>query len=139
LDLKILQLVIDFGFVVLIWAVQLVIYPSFKYYNTDNLIKWHRLYTLRVTYIVLPLMFTQLVITILNAWNHSNLISILSLFIVLMLWLLTFLVFVPIHQKIDTANTTSSDLDHLVSKNSYRTFLWSFLFLLSLTNFVYYT
>lgn len=138
MDLKTLQLVIDFGFAVLIWAVQLVIYPSFKYYNPDNLTKWHRSYTSRVAYIVLPLMLTQLVITIIKAWYQSNLISIISLVVVLILWLLTFLVFVPIHQKIDNESASSTHLDELVSKNWNRTILWTFLFLLSLINFVYY-
>lgn len=138
MDLKTIQLVIDFGFAVLIWAVQLIIYPSFKYYGTENLVKWHRIYTMRVTYIVLPLMFTQLIITIINVWNQLNIISISSLTIVLILWLLTFIVFVPIHQKIDNETAVSNDLDELISKNQYRTFLWTVLFLLSLINFVYY-
>lgn len=138
MDLKTIQLVIDFGFVILIWAVQLVIYPGFKYYNVDNLIKWHRVYTSKVTYIVLPLMLTQLVITIASAWYQKHLINITSLIIVLILWLLTFLIFVPIHHKIDNESARSTDLDKLVSKNWIRTILWTFLFLLSLINFVYY-
>ena len=28
---------VDFGLVVLIWLVQLIIYPSFRYYNTAEL------------------------------------------------------------------------------------------------------
>lgn len=138
MDLKTIQLVIDFGFVILIWAVQLVIYPGFKYYNGDNLIKWHRVYTSRVTYIVLPLMLTQLTTTIASTWYQKHLISITSLIIVVILWLLTLLIFVPIHHKIDDESAHSTDLDKLVSKNWIRTILWTFLFLISLINFVYY-
>ena len=57
MSLDLARLLIDFGFVVLIWAVQLVIYPSFGFYAKANLFEWHKSYTARVTYIVLPLMF----------------------------------------------------------------------------------
>ena len=56
MNLEYIRLLVDAGFIVLIWAVQLVIYPSFKFYSNANLLKWHRLYTKRVTVIVLPLM-----------------------------------------------------------------------------------
>ena len=71
-------------------------------------------------------------------WFKTNLISITSLTIVSMQWILTFLVFVPIHKKIDNSNATLSDLENLVSKNRIRTVLWTVLFLLSVINFIYY-
>ncbi|MEO1009857.1 MAG: hypothetical protein AAFX53_01035 [Bacteroidota bacterium] len=58
---EILRLLCDFGLVVLIWSVQLIIYPSFQFYNPIELLLWHGIYVHRITYVVLPLMVGQLV------------------------------------------------------------------------------
>lgn len=136
MKIEILQLLIDFGFVILIWAVQLVIYPSFKFYNPENLLKWHRLYTQKITFIVLPLMLAQLIITIVHVWQATSIFTILSLVIVVLLWLLTFMVFVPLHQSIDKALNDNTTVAKLVEKNKIRTFLWSLLFVLSAINYL---
>lgn len=132
------RLLIDFGFVVLIWAVQLVIYPSFGYYSKENLYNWHRSYTTRVTFIVLPLMFSQLVLAVIQLWQNQNWFTILSIIIIASLWLLTFLVFVPLHVSIDENVPRENVTDKLVTKNWIRTFLWTLLFVLSLVH-LYFT
>ena len=101
MSLDLARLLIDFGFVVLIWAVQLVIYPSFGFYTKANLFEWHKSYTNRVTLIVLPLMFSQLILSCLQLWNIQNWYTIVSFVIIIILWLQTFLIFVPLHQSID--------------------------------------
>ena len=134
MTLDLIRLLIDFGFVILIWTVQLVIYPSFAYYSPSNLFKWHRLYTLRVTFIVLPLMFSQLVIAMVQLWNFQNWYTIGSSVLILVLWLLTFMVFVPLHQSIDKGDPKDNVCQKLVSKNWMRTVLWSILFVFSALN-----
>ena len=129
------RLLIDFGFVVLIWAVQLVIYPSFGFYSRENLYKWHRSYTIRVTFIVLPLMFSQLVLAVIQLWQTQNWYTILSAIVILMLWLLTFLIFVPLHQSIDNNVPIENVCNKLVYKNWMRTLLWTFLFVLSIVHY----
>ena len=64
MSIAVLRLGIDFGLVVLIWMIQLIVYPSFLHYTTTNLIKWHRKYTPLIGYIVGPLMLLQLGISI---------------------------------------------------------------------------
>lgn len=135
MKIELLQLLIDFGFAVLIWAVQLVIYPSFKFYSAENLLIWHRLYTKKITFIVLPLMLAQLIITSVHLWQIVNLFTIISMAIVVYLWLLTFSVFVPLHQSIDAAINDHSTVTKLISKNKSRTFLWSLLFVVSSLNY----
>jgi len=122
---------IDFGFVVLIWAVQLVIYPSFKYYSKENLFVWHKRYTLRVTYVVLPLMLTQLVLVCIQLYQTQNWYTVSSAVIIFVLWLQTFLVFVPLHQSIDANQPKLNVCDQLIQKNWWRTVLWSALFVIS--------
>ncbi|MEQ9363414.1 MAG: hypothetical protein RIF32_04185, partial [Leptospirales bacterium] len=51
-----------FGLVVLIWLVQLVIYPAFMYADAEQFTDWHRVYTERVSLVVVPLMLGQLVL-----------------------------------------------------------------------------
>ena len=130
------RLLIDFGFVILIWAVQLVIYPSFTYYTSPNLYHWHRSYTKRVTIIVLPLMFSQLILGIVQLYQVQDWFSILSIVVIVSLWLQTFLVFVPLHQSIDNNTPIDNVCNKLVKYNWMRTILWTLLFIISLINFL---
>ncbi len=136
MTLELIRLLIDFGFVVLIWCVQLVIYPSFAHYSEANLLKWHRSYTKRVTYIVLPLMFSQLILGVLHIFQIRNWYTILSLILIFILWVLTFRVFVPLHFSIDNNNPVPNVCQKLIRKNWLRTVLWTLLFLISLVNFL---
>lgn len=129
------RLLIDFGFVVLIWAVQLVIYPSLGYYTKYNLYRWHRSYTTRVTFIVLPLMFSQLILGTIQLWQAQNWFTILSAVVIITLWLLTFLIFVPLHQSIDNNRPVDNVCNKLVIKNWTRTVLWTFLFIVSIVHY----
>ena len=136
MTLALLRLLIDFGFVVLIWCVQLVIYPSFAHYTNENLLKWHRSYTKRVTYIVLPLMFSQLILGVIDLFQYRNWYTILSLVIIFVLWWLTFKIFVPLHFSIDENRPVDNVCPKLVTKNWWRTTLWTLLFIISLMNFL---
>ena len=136
MNIEIMRLLIDAGFVVLIWAVQLVIYPSFKFYTKAHLFQWHRSYTKRVTFIVLPLMASQLVLAIIHLIKTQNFYTIFSITIIVTLWLLTFLIFVPLHQSIDTGKPVKNVCLKLEKKNWIRTLLWSFLFIISFFNYL---
>ncbi len=135
MSLDLARLLIDFGFVVLIWAVQLVIYPSFGFYTKTNLFEWHKSYTTRVTFIVLPLMFSQLILSCLQLWYTQNWYTIVSFVIIIILWLQTFLILVPLHQSIDINEPVKDACYKLVRKNWGRTLLWSLLFIISLIYF----
>ena len=135
MSLDFARILIDFGFLVLIWAVQLVIYPSFSYYSSANLFNWYKKYTKRVTIIVLPLMFSQLIITIIQLWNIQDWYTIISLLVLVILWLLTFLIFVPLHQSIDNNAPIENVCFKLESKNWIRTLLWTLLFTISIVHY----
>ena len=132
MDLFIYRLLFDFGLLVLIWLVQLVIYPSFQYYSKKELVEWHQRYTIQVTYVVLPLMLGQLIIAILQFKNVNSApmaqYTELSLLLILALWLSTFLQFVPMHNKISNGDFNEELLLKLVRKNWIRTILWTLLF-----------
>lgn len=129
--IEVLRLLIDFGLVVLIWMVQLVVYPSFLYYRNDDLVVWHRKYTSLIGSIVSPLMLLQLGISMYQITMAINLYTIISLVIVGILWTITFLQFVPIHNIISKGSVSDSMLFSLVKKNWTRSFLWTLLFIYS--------
>jgi hypothetical protein len=127
------KLLSDFGLVVLIWLVQLVIYPSFQYYKTDDLDQWHSIYTGRITIVVLPLMLSQLVLSVfLSIQSAWMLFEIIDTILVVMTWLSTFTIFVPLHQNIDQNKDLQHSIYKLINYNWIRTFIWSIIFVLNL-------
>ncbi len=131
MTVAIIRLLLDFGLVVLIWMIQRIVYPSFLHYSAENLVIWHKEYTSRFSVIVIPLMFGQLGISIYQAILLTNLYTVVSLVIVILLWVSTFLQFVPIHSGISKGLISKKKLNSLVSKNWLRTFLWSLLFVMN--------
>jgi hypothetical protein len=131
-----ISLLVDAGLVVLIWLVQLVIYPSFIYYQPKDLLKWHQEYTTRLAFVVIPLMLSQLVLAIIAVVYELHIMNTCSLFIVLFLWIFTFTSFAPLHHKISEGNTNQSLLQLLIQRNWIRTFLWSFLFVFHLIAYI---
>jgi len=126
-----IRLLVDFGLMVLIWMVQLLIYPSFAYYSGEALLRWHKKYTPRITVVVLPLMLGQLILYGALIQEVKTVYAIGSFCIVLLLWLLTFAVFVPLHKSITNGSHTEDSLRKLTAYNWARTLLWTVLFLWS--------
>lgn len=135
MDLEQLRILIDFGLVVLIWMVQLLIYPSFKHFPPNALLKWHSRYTFNMAVIVIPLMFGQLIIYAVQIFKDQTVFSICGILIVLTLWVSTFLQFVPLHQQISNDSFSEKTLKLLETRNWIRTVLWTGLFIWSLIAF----
>jgi hypothetical protein len=131
MTIAIIRLLLDFGLVVLIWIIQRIVYPSFLHYTAENLIIWHKEYTSRFSVIVIPLMIGQLGISMYQAFIVTNLYTVVSLVIVIIIWLSTFLQFVPVHSNISKGQVNEKTLNSLVAKNWLRTFLWSLLFVMN--------
>ena len=131
MTIDILKSIIDFGLVILIWLVQLVIYPSFRYFPKDGLLIWHQQYTRKITFVVMPLMLLQVALLGLQFYQNFTPLLVLNACLVLAVWLLTFGFFVPLHTCISTGQFTTKDLYNLVVKNWWRTGLWTLVALLS--------
>ncbi len=136
MTVAIIRLLLDFGLVVLIWIIQRIVYPSFLHYSTENLVVWHREYTSRFSAIVIPLMLAQLGISIYQVITLTNLYTLLSLAVIILIWISTFLQFVPIHSNISKENVSEKMLMALVRKNWLRTFLWSLLFVINCSYYI---
>lgn len=124
-----IRLLIDFGLVVLSWVVQLIIYPSFHHYSSNDLRKWHERYTGRITIIVFPLMSGQLLLSGLSVYKQMS-VSDISVFILVMLtWLSTFLQAVPIHRQISDGTVDDRTFARLIRVNLPRTLIWTGIFI----------
>lgn len=122
-----ISLLVDAGLVILIWMVQLIIYPSFLYYKIENLYSWHQKYTFRIAIIVVPLMLFQLIYGLIISFYFPTINHFIYLTLVIFLWVFTFFNFAPLHHRISKRNINNKLLTTLIYRNWIRTFLWSFL------------
>ena len=115
--------------------VQLVVYPSFAYYDLDKLKQWHQRYTRSISLLVVPLMFGQLLVSLYSALWNTSAISIIKLSLVALVWVLTFAFFVPLHNAVAKASKEESKsiCQHLVQKNWSRTLVWTIIFVLGMS------
>ena len=132
LNLESLQSLIDAAVFTLIWLVQLVIYPSFANIDANKLIHWHGIYTFRVSFLIIPLMFAQLGLAVYFALNNPTFSSLSILVLIVSCWILTFVLSVPLHNKIQSGDADSNTLKKLVTTNWPRTILWSLIFIFGL-------
>ena len=116
--------IIDLIFVYLIWVVQLIIYPSFKFISAEQFKKWHNKYCIRVGFFVLPLMLAQLLAGATNLYNDNEWFSFL---IVSLTWISTFFISAPIHNKLKIIGKSDQFIDKLIITNWLRVFLWTTL------------
>jgi len=123
--LNLLRLMFDTAALVLIWLVQLVIYPSFQYYQREDFRAWHRVYTRRVTYVVLPIMLGQLAVygyLLLTARSYDVLFN---TGLILAAWAITFFRAVPLHADLDIEEDHLSLSTQLSTVNWWRTMVWT--------------
>ncbi|MCB0383365.1 MAG: hypothetical protein KDD05_08735 [Psychroserpens sp.] len=139
MSLTLIRLLVDFGLVILIWMIQLMVYPSFLYFKNEELLKWHNIYTFRIACLVIPLMFGQLFIYLYQVFEFQSTYHVFTAGIVILLWIITFWIFVPLHNDILNNRYTRKTLEQLVHKNWERTGLWSVLFILSLIEYLHTT
>jgi hypothetical protein len=135
MDIELIKLLIDTGLFILIWIIQLVIYPSFLYYSEQDLNRWHAAYTQRISIVVMPLMLGQVFFYgygILLDWQT---VDIFLCVLILFNWLVTFLSAVPLHNRIQLANNSMQARQKLLRINWFRTIAWTLIFLINLTTY----
>lgn len=130
--IEIFRILFDTGLLVLIWMVQLIVYPSFLFYGKEKLQYWHSIYVKRISFIVIPLMFGQTLVAGYQLYQGISTYTLGSIFLILAVWALTFLLFVPRHNAISNSSYTRKTLTELVSLNWYRTLVWTLILLWTL-------
>lgn len=131
-----LRLFFDTSLFVLIWTVQLVIYPSFLFYQRKDLVRWHKKYTKRISFIVMPLMLGQLGVALYQFLQNTDIFNRVYFALVVCSWLITFLIFVPRHSKIATGTYDEVMLKKMVLYNWLRTGIWTLILIGSIYEFM---
>jgi len=118
---NLIRLLLDFGMFVLIWVVQLIIYPGLRYFSEENLKAWHKKYMQVSVIVIIPLMLGQLILAIIQHYYIQDSYTIISLAILFALWMHTFYRFVPLHNAIKITENSSKITSKLVKNNWWRT------------------
>jgi len=113
--IDILQIALSGSLFSLIWLVQLLIYPSFRLYDSVNFKECMLHHQNRITYVVIPLMMMEVIVTVIQ--KDLVLIGIVSA-----IWVSTAFVQVPLHKRLVASK---SDIDYLIQSNWIRTILWT--------------
>ena len=120
--------IVAFGLVVLIWLVQLVIYPAFAEIAADGFAAWHGRYTRAITLVVAPLMLAQVALAIALLARRRDPATIAYALLVASTWIATAFVAVPIHDALATGRDPAR-IERLVRTNWVRTVAWTLAFL----------
>ena len=123
---------VDFGIFIMIWLVQLVVYPAFQYFTHQELLQWHNQYTRGITVIVMPLMLGQLFLHGYQVFQLQTPTSVITLALVLAAWYITFIHAVPLHNKISMSSEIDSSIKSLLRFNLGRALLWTAVLAMSI-------
>ncbi|MDQ8201799.1 hypothetical protein [Pelagicoccus sp. SDUM812003] len=123
--LFIVSYAVDFGLCVLIWLVQLVVYPSFRYIEKTNFAAWHARYTNAQGFIAGPLMVAQLALALISLGLTKSVHSTSYVALVAATWVVTFSRFVPLHRALQRSGKRSETIESLLRLNWLRVGLWS--------------
>lgn len=110
----------------LIWTIQCVHYPIFHRLDKNNFTGHISFHKSAISILVVPVMTIELGTSAWLAWAApSHLIYHQAGFTtVIVIWLITFFVQVPIHGKLSHSRNINA-IDRLIKTNWLRTFLWS--------------
>ena len=123
---------VSFGLVVLIWLVQLVIYPSFAEVDPDRFVAHHAAYTRAVSWIVIPLMFAQVLLVGWLVVERPGRWVVIAAAMVGVAWISTFALSVPDHGRLNAGGLDPAVIRHLVATNWTRTIAWTLAWMLLL-------
>ncbi len=111
-----------------IWIVHILVYPSMKRVAADGYAAYHNLHTARISPVVAPAMIIELLAAIyflfapLETFDYRYFWF--GLILVLIIWLSTFFLQVPLHEKL-AAGFSADAQQHLVLTNWIRTIAWT--------------
>jgi hypothetical protein len=121
------QVASTWALVGLIWFVQVVHYPLMRHVGNINFQEYESLHMSRTTWVVAPLMLTELGTNLLLVWRPGGLDSGLlgvGLMLLAVIWLSTFFLQVPQHQRLSEGFDAMAHR-RLVMTNWTRTFAWT--------------
>ena len=117
-----------------IWIIQIVHYPSFNFVAENQFQPFHHFHSRQITWIVAPTMGIELVSGLMLCYLLQG-VWIFQFALILLIWLATFFISVPLHNKLGQKRDEQW-IRKLIVTNWLRTLLWSlrtFLVLLTVS------
>ena len=113
----------------LIWTIQVVHYPSFKYVEASQFIEFQHRHMRNISYVVIPLMLLEVFLAIWLQMNLGGKIStaggVSANILLLIIWIATFAVSSSIHSQLATNGLDYKLITRLVNTNWIRTIAWT--------------
>lgn len=133
--LHMIRVAVDFGMLILILLVQLIIYPSFEFSAKESFVQWHERYTGLITFVVLPLMLAQLGLAVAEVIRQRSMATGVCLALIAFCWIVTFTLSVPGHNDLQANGNTPQAVRFLVMTNWLRTIAWTAVSVISIWHF----
>ncbi len=109
----------------LIWLVQLIHYPSYKYIDHTKFSAYQNFHTTTITFIVGPVMFIEILTGMAILFDQKlNAASSLNFIGLLLIWFATAFFSVPLHGKLSSGYDAQT-IQSLIATNWIRTTIWS--------------
>ena len=109
----------------LILVIHFVHYKSFNFIDIEKFVEFHKFHTKNISFLVIPLMIIEVVISIIICYFYFSILSLINLSLVALIWITAFLLQVPSHNKLSTGKSIT-EIEKLVSGNVFRVYLWFF-------------
>ena len=109
----------------LILVVHFVHYKSFYFISDKEFIGFHIFHTRNISYLVIPLMIIEASTSIMICFFYYGLLPLINLILVLSIWIVTFLLQVPCHNKLSSGKSETT-IKKLIDTNIIRVYLWLF-------------
>ena len=124
-DLLMIHIVSTSIMVGVIWVIQLVHYPSFKYVKESDYIIFQKYHMRNISYIVFPVMFTELITALLIFFSgEKSLFFVLSLICLFLIWVITGVLFTKFHSILQKGKDLKM-IEKMINANWIRTLLWT--------------
>ena len=133
--MSLLYSAINGGLAVLIWLVQIIIYPGMHGWDRDRFTGLHRDYARRISFIVVPLMLGQAALALHQLFTVPGSIVVVQTLLIAGVWGVTMFISVPLHRKL-SEGYKSKTVNGLITSNWLRTAGWSLIFLLDTLRWV---
>mgnify|MGYP001158435851 FL=1 len=110
---------------------QFITYPSFKSIDIKLFSNFHKTYNRKMLFIVGPIMTIEFLSLAILLFVNFNLNFLIQFILISLIWVLTFFLIVPIHNKLENQYDKLLNIN-LIKLNRYRTLIWSLKFILLL-------
>ena len=103
---------------------QLITYPSFLKIDKNDFVSFHKKYVRNISFIAVPIMILELLTLVYMNVYINNLLFMKSLLVLIVIWLVTFIIIVPLHNQL-SKKLEIKKIVSLIRYNWIRTVLWT--------------